>query len=36
MQLVDLLKLCLAFKILEAMLDQIDEGFQRWVEDYEK
>src|SRR6266498_2245281 len=36
MQLVKLLKLCLAFEISEAMLDQIDEGFQLWVEDYEK
>jgi hypothetical protein len=36
MRLVKLLKLCLAFEILEAMLDQIDEGFQLWVEDYEK
>jgi hypothetical protein len=36
MQLVELLKLCLAFEISEAMLDQIDEGFQLWVEDYEK
>ena len=36
MQLIKLLKLCLAFKISEAMLDQIDKGFQLWVEDYEK
>ena len=36
MRLVELLKLCLAFEILEAMLNQIDEGFQLWVEDYEK
>ena len=34
--LVELLKLCLAFKITEEMLDQIDKGFQSWVEDYEK
>ena len=36
MQLVELLKLCLVFEISEAMLDQIDKGFQLWVEDYEK
>ena len=36
MQLVERLKLCLAFEISEAMLDQIDEGFQLWVGDYEK
>src|ERR1700678_261804 len=36
MQLVELLNLCLAFEILEAMLNQIDKGFQLWVEDYEK
>jgi hypothetical protein len=36
MQLVRLVKLCLAFKILEAMLNQIDEGFRLWVEEYEK
>ena len=35
-QLVELLKLCLAFKISELMLNQIDEGFQLWVEEYEK
>jgi hypothetical protein len=28
MQLVELLKLCLAFEISEKMLNQIDEGFQ--------
>jgi hypothetical protein len=36
MQLVELLKLCLAFEISEAMLNQIEEGFQSWVEEYEK
>jgi hypothetical protein len=36
MQLVKLLKLCLAFEISEAMLNQIEEGFQLWVEEYEK
>ena len=36
MRLVELLKLCLAFEISEAMLNQIDEGFRLWVEDYEK
>jgi len=35
-RLVELLKLCLAFEISEAMLNQIDEGFQLWVVDYEK
>ena len=36
MQLVGLLNLWLAFEILEAMLNQIDKGFQLWVEEYEK
>jgi tnp2 family transposase len=36
MQLVELLKLCLAFEISEEMLNQIDEGFRLWVEAYEK
>jgi len=36
MQLVGLLKLCLEFEISEAMLNQIEEGFQSWVEGYEK
>ena len=36
MQLVELLKLCLAFEISEVMLNQIDKGFQLWVEEYEK
>ena len=36
MQLVELLNKCLAFEILEAMLNQIDKGFQLWVEEYEK
>ena len=36
MWLVELLKLCLAFEISEGMLNQIDEGFQLWVEEYEK
>ena len=36
MQLVELLKLCLAFEISEAMFNRIDEGFRLWVEEYEK
>ena len=36
MRLVKLLKLCLSFEISDAMLDQIDEGFCQWVEEYEK
>jgi hypothetical protein len=36
MQLVELLKLCLAFEISEAMMNQIEEGFRLWVEEYEK
>ena len=36
MWLVELLKLCLAFEISEGMLNQIDEGFQLWVEEYER
>ena len=36
MQLVELLNKCLALEILEAMLNQIDKGFQLWVEEYEK
>jgi hypothetical protein len=36
MQLVELLKFCLAFEISEKTLNQIDEGFRLWVEDYEK
>ena len=36
MQLVKLLKLCLAFEISEVMLNQIEEGFQLWMEEYEK
>jgi hypothetical protein len=36
MQLVELLRLCLAFEISEEMLNQIDEGFRLWVEKYEK
>ena len=35
MWLVVLLKLCLASQISEAMLNEIDEGFQLWVEEYE-
>ena len=35
MRLVEVLKLCLAFEITEEMVDQIDKGFQLWVEDYE-
>ena len=36
MELVEILKLCLALEISDEMLDQIDEGFRSWVEDYEK
>ena len=36
MQLVELLKLCLAFEISEAMLNQMAVGFRSWVEEYEK
>ena len=36
LKLVELLKLCLAFEISEAMLNQIDEGFRLWVEEYEQ
>lgn len=36
MQLVKLLKLCLAFEIDETMLNQIDDGFKSWVQGYEK
>jgi hypothetical protein len=36
MQLVELLKLCLAFEISEVILNQIDEGFRLWVEKYER
>ena len=36
MQLVELLKHCLKFEISEATLNQIDDGFRLWVEDYEK
>lgn len=36
MKLVELLKLCLALEISEEMLNRIDEGFQLWVEAYEK
>ena len=36
MQLVELLKLCLAFEISEVMLNQIDKGFWLWVEEYKK
>ena len=36
MRLVELLKLCLSFEISEAMLNQIEEGFRLWVEEYEK
>ena len=34
--LVKLLKLCLAFEIDETMLKEIDEGFKSWVQAYEK
>ena len=36
MRLVELLKFCLSFEISDAMLNQIDKGFHRWVEEYEK
>jgi hypothetical protein len=36
LHLVELLKLCLAFEISEAMLNQIDEGFQLWAKEYEQ
>jgi hypothetical protein len=36
MNLVKLLKLCLAFEIDETMLKEIDEGFKAWVKEYEK
>ena len=36
LQLVELLKLCLDFKILEVMLHWIDEGFCQWVEEYKR
>jgi len=35
MRLVELLKLCLVFEISEAILNQLDEGFRLWVQDYE-
>jgi hypothetical protein len=34
--LVDLLKRCLAFEFTEEDIGYIDEGFQKWVQDYEK
>lgn len=36
LRLVELLKICLSFKILEEMLINIEEGFQLWVEEYKK
>ena len=36
MNLVSLIKLCLALEISAAMLDQIDQGFWLWVEEYER
>ena len=36
MQLVKVIKLCLAFEIDEAALNQIDEGFKSWVQGYEQ
>jgi hypothetical protein len=36
MQLVKVIKLCLAFEIDEAALNQIDEGFRSWVQRYEE
>ena len=36
MRLVEILNLCLSFEISDAMLNQIDKGFCRWVEEYEK
>ncbi|KAF9038182.1 hypothetical protein BJ165DRAFT_1353146 [Panaeolus papilionaceus] len=35
MNLVDLLKLCLAYEITDEMVDQIKIGFQEWVHRYE-
>jgi hypothetical protein len=36
MQLVKVIKLCLAFEINETMLNQIDEGLKLWVQGYEQ
>ncbi|XP_006459574.1 hypothetical protein AGABI2DRAFT_65569 [Agaricus bisporus var. bisporus H97] len=36
LRLVQLLKMCLELEISSEVLDQIDEGFQAWVEDYER
>jgi len=36
MNLVKLLKLCLAFEIDGTILKEIDEGFKSWVKAYEK
>jgi hypothetical protein len=36
MQLVKVIKLCLAFEIDEAAMDQIDNGFKSWVREYEQ
>ena len=36
LQLVELLKLCLALEISENMLNRIEDGFRLWVEEYEK
>ncbi|EKM82893.1 hypothetical protein AGABI1DRAFT_89560 [Agaricus bisporus var. burnettii JB137-S8] len=36
LRLVQLLKMCLELEIISEVLDQIDEGFQAWVEDYER
>ncbi|KAF9040964.1 hypothetical protein BJ165DRAFT_1493585 [Panaeolus papilionaceus] len=34
--LVNLLKLCLAYEITDEMLDEIEKGFQKWVQQYEE
>ena len=36
MQLIKLFKPCLVFEISEVVLNQIDQGFWLWVEEYEK
>ncbi|KAF9034253.1 hypothetical protein BJ165DRAFT_1512670 [Panaeolus papilionaceus] len=34
--LINLLKLCLAYEITDEMLDEIEKGFQKWVQQYEE
>ena len=36
MQLVRVIKLCMAFEFDEAVLNQIDEGFKSWAQGYEQ